>query len=145
MESIDEKLLTLKEASKMTPYSSDYLGLLVRKGRIGGYKKDGKWFTTEKDVESYMKRTAESSYEHQQSLNVKIPAQEIKEAANNFRWAVILLSVVIISLVYVWKTIDGKKNESASGKYQLIEDEENNLLIYVDDPGRIKSVKVMSK
>ena len=78
-------LISLTEASKLTPYSSDYLGLLVRKGKLEGCKKDGKWFTEKWAVEKYLKETAASSYQYQKSLNVKVPEAEIKKAEVNFR------------------------------------------------------------
>ncbi len=34
-----EKFLTLSEISKKTPYSAKYLNLLIRKGKLEGYKK----------------------------------------------------------------------------------------------------------
>ena len=75
----EEKFISLNEASRLTPYSSDYLGLLVRKGKLEGEKIDGKWMTSKRAIEVYLQKTAESSYTHQQTLNVKIPAEEIKK------------------------------------------------------------------
>ena len=46
--------LTLVEASKITPYSADYLGLLVRKGRIGAFKEGNKWYITKDELLKYV-------------------------------------------------------------------------------------------
>ena len=139
------RLISLKEASKMTPYSSEYLGLLVRKGKLEGYKVGGKWMTTEPAVEFYLKKTAESSYEHQQALNVKIPAEEIKKATVNFRWALVLIIGIAFTGLMTWKIMDDKKNENVRLKYRITEDQDGNLTLYADRPEDIKSVKVMQK
>jgi hypothetical protein len=139
------KLISLKDASKATPYSADYLSLLVRKGRLEGYKREGKWYTTENAVMSYLQKTAESSYEHQQNLNVKVPAEEIKKAKINFRWAAVLLAVVLFSVILIWKIMDDKNMENVRNKYRISEDKEGNLTIFAPDPALIKSVNVMQK
>jgi hypothetical protein len=148
MNNSNEQLISLNDASKPTPYSSDYLGLLVRKGRLKGEKIGGKWFTTKEAVDAYMKQAAEASYEHQESLNVRIPAEEIKKARVNLRWAVLLIlitvfSSIIITMLY-WRNQDDKKNASIRNKYMITE---NNgvLYLYADDPTQIKEVKVLKK
>jgi len=148
MNNPNEQLISLNEASKPTPYSSDYLGLLVRKGRLRGEKIGGKWYTTKEAVESYMKKAAEASYEHQESLNVKIPAEEIKKARVNLRWAVLLVlitvfSSIIIAMLY-WRNQDDKKSENIRMKYRITENE-GTIYLYADDPSLIKDVKVMQK
>jgi hypothetical protein len=50
--------ISLQEASEYTPFDSNYLGLLIRKGWLFGIKKKGKWYTTQKAVEQYMKNFA---------------------------------------------------------------------------------------
>lgn len=141
----EEKFISLNEASRLTPYSSDYLGLLVRKGKLEGEKIDGKWMTSKRAIEVYLQKTAESSYTHQQTLNVKIPAEEIKKATVNFKWALVLLAVVVVAGLIMWKIIDDKQNENVRTKYRISEDKNGNLTIYADHPEEIKSVNVMSK
>ena len=141
----EEKLISLKEASKLTPFSSDYLGLLVRKGKLGGEKVGGKWMTSKRAIEVYLQKTAESSYVHQQTLNVKIPAEEIKKARVNFKWALVLLAVIVLAGLMLWKIMDDKQNENVRNKYRISEDKNGNLTIYADHPEEVKSVNVMSK
>lgn len=141
----EEKLISLKEASKLTPYSSDYLGLLVRKGKLEGNKIGGRWLTSKRAIEIYLQKTAESSYVHQQTLNVKIPAEEIKKARVNFKWASVLLAVIVLAGMIVWKIMDDKQNENIRLKYRISEDKNGNLTIFADHPEEIKSVNVMSK
>lgn len=143
MDSTSENLISLTEASKLTPYSSDYLGLLVRKGKLEGCKKDGKWWTEKWAVEKYLKETAASSYQYQKSLNVKVPEAEIKKAEVNFRWATVLLGVIILGSLAVWGFSGSRKNTLADSQFTVVKDAENNLIIYADNPDEIKSVKVM--
>lgn len=142
------QLISLNEASKPTPYSADYLGLLIRKGRLQGEKIGGKWFTTKEAIEAYMKQAAQASYEHQENLNVRIPAEEIKKAKVNLRWSLLLIlitvfSSIIICMLYL-RNQDDKKSENIRMKYRITE---NNGIIYLytDDPTQIKEVKVMKK
>jgi hypothetical protein len=148
METENKPLISLKDASKSTPYSSDYLGLLVRKGRLQGEKIGGKWFTSREAIDTYMKQAAEASYEHQESLNVKVPAEEIKKAKTNLRWALILAAVVVFSSTIIgmlyWKNQDDKKNENIRLKYRITENN-GTIFLYADDPSQIKDVKVMKK
>lgn len=139
------KLISLKDASKATPYGADYLSLLVRKGKLEGYKREGKWYTTEGAVRSYLQKTAESSYEHQQNLNVKVPADEIRKAKINYRWATVLLLVVLFSGILIWKILDDKNTENIRNKYRISEDKDGNMTIFVPNPALIKSVNVMQK
>ena len=51
-----ESFLTLREAASLSPYSSDYLNLLARKGKIRAYKIGRDWLITKKDLASYLMR-----------------------------------------------------------------------------------------
>jgi hypothetical protein len=148
MEENNQPLISVKEASRMTPYSPDYLSLLIRKGRLEGHKIGKNWHTTESAVRAYLQRAAESSYDHQQTMeavNIKVPESEIRKAAVNFRWAMVLLAVVAVGALFVWKIMDDKKNENVRNKFRISEDNEGNVTIFADDPSQIKSVNVMKK
>lgn len=54
----DHDYITLQEASKSTPFDSNYLGLLVRKGWLFGVKKKSRWYTTQEAVDQYMNNPA---------------------------------------------------------------------------------------
>lgn len=51
------RYITLKEASKISGYTPDYLGQLIRKGKLPGKQiyLNVAWVTTEKDLEEYLK------------------------------------------------------------------------------------------
>jgi hypothetical protein len=50
------ELLSLKEASSISPYSADYLNLLARKGKIKARKIGRDWLITKADLFSYLRR-----------------------------------------------------------------------------------------
>jgi Fic family protein len=55
LEAIEEpEILTLAEASKITPYSQEYLSLLARKGVLGAFKQGRNWVVTKADLDRYL-------------------------------------------------------------------------------------------
>lgn len=56
LEAIEElEILTLAEASKITPYSQEYLSLLARKGVLGAFKQGRNWVVTKSDLDRYLR------------------------------------------------------------------------------------------
>lgn len=51
----EPEILTLAEASRLTPYSQEYLSLLARKGVIGAFKRGRNWVITKRDLDRYLK------------------------------------------------------------------------------------------
>jgi Fic family protein len=51
----EAEILTLAEASKLTPYTQEYLSLLARKGNIGAFKLQRNWVITKKALNEYLK------------------------------------------------------------------------------------------
>jgi excisionase family DNA binding protein len=50
----EPEVLTLAEASRRTGISQEYLGLLARTGRLGAFRRGGRWAVTAGDLEKYM-------------------------------------------------------------------------------------------
>ncbi len=50
-----DRLLSLREAAKMTPYTQEYLSLLARKRRIAAVKVGRTWMITEREIRRYLK------------------------------------------------------------------------------------------
>ena|GEM_PF-5677979 len=50
------RLITLAEAARATPYSADYLNLLVRRGKLPAKKVGRNWYTSEEAVRWYLRR-----------------------------------------------------------------------------------------
>jgi len=55
----EPQLLSLREASKYTPYSQEYLSLLARKGAIGAIKIGRNWYITKEEIDRYVKSIEE--------------------------------------------------------------------------------------
>lgn len=55
------ELLTLREAAELSPYSADYLNLLVRKGKIRATKIGRDWVITKADLFDYLKKQQQES------------------------------------------------------------------------------------
>lgn len=49
-------LLSIAEASKLTPYSAEYLSLLARKGSLPAIKIAHNWLTTAVEVAKYVSK-----------------------------------------------------------------------------------------
>ncbi|MFH0848936.1 MAG: Fic family protein [archaeon] len=51
----EDKLMTLAEASKISPYNQEYLSLLARKRRIGAVKEGDRWMITRRALKHYLR------------------------------------------------------------------------------------------
>jgi hypothetical protein len=58
----DDPYLPLAVLAEETPYSADYLALLIRKGRLAAIKRGRQWFSTHAAVERYRSEVAESRF-----------------------------------------------------------------------------------
>jgi Fic family protein len=50
----EPEILTLAEASKITPYSQEYLSLMARKGLLGAFKQGRNWFVSRQELDRYL-------------------------------------------------------------------------------------------
>jgi Fic family protein len=51
----EPEILTLAEASRITPYSQEYLSLLARKGALGAFKQGRNWVISRQELDRYLK------------------------------------------------------------------------------------------
>ncbi|MFA6393090.1 MAG: hypothetical protein WCW54_03335, partial [Candidatus Paceibacterota bacterium] len=51
-----KNVISLNQAAKISGYTQDYLGYLIRSGEIKGVKKGGIWFTTEEEITHYISK-----------------------------------------------------------------------------------------
>ncbi len=56
----EPEILTLAEASEITPYSQEYLSLLARKGVLGAFKRGRNWVITKRDLDRYLRSRRKS-------------------------------------------------------------------------------------
>lgn len=59
------KLVSISQVAERTPYSAEYISLLVRKGKIPAVKLTRDWLTTHQAVSLYVKKQKEK---HKQLL-----------------------------------------------------------------------------
>lgn len=72
--------ISLSKAAKGTPYSAEYLNLLLRKGRLEGKKIGRNWYTTEKAVAKYINIRQRASLTQIQKLSrIKIISSSLSE------------------------------------------------------------------
>ncbi len=101
------KLISLREAAKITGYSSDYIGQLIRGGKIPGKQvySNIQWMTTIDAIKDYRKK---SKNKKNDNFSDKIIMKRRKFAMEiailrlfftNFKYALPLLILTIVSLV----------------------------------------------
>ena len=49
-----KNVISLSQASKISGYTQDYLGYLIRSGEMKGIKKGRIWFTTDEEIQNYL-------------------------------------------------------------------------------------------
>ena len=57
-----EPYLSLAALAKSTEYSTDYLGWLVRQGRLPAVKRGGRWYSTLADVQRYQQEVSDGHF-----------------------------------------------------------------------------------
>jgi hypothetical protein len=107
----DKKLITLKEAAKLSGYSSDYIGQLIRAGKIPGKQiyTNITWVTTTEAVLEYKqdkngrkgvkeKKTILNKFKFQ-LRRIKIQLNILRLFFQTFKSAIPLMAVLILTLV----------------------------------------------
>jgi len=93
MESL-KKIISLSQAAKISGYTQDYLGYLIRQGEIKGVRKGRIWFTTEEEIKDYI-------------LKRKIRSQEfaLKEffSPTRTKKIIIIAILVFILIFFAWQ------------------------------------------
>lgn len=120
MESL-KKIISLNQASKLSGYTQDYLGFLIRKGEIRGIKKGRVWFTTEEEVKNYL-------------FKKKVRRQEfaIKDFFSPTRSRNIIIATLIVFICGFFFLLNVNKNK-------VKQVEESNSAITSDGEGVIIS------
>lgn len=81
------KLISLKKAAKMSDYTTDYLGYLIREKKLWGKRVGRDWFTTEESLKSYL-------------LTKKfLPIKDILFSKINPRLALLVVTVLSLSII----------------------------------------------
>ena len=102
-----EKMITLKEAAKISGYSPDYIGQLIRSGKIPGKQVyfNIAWMTTAEAVLSYKQRkqeklklTLKEKFKNE-GRKLVLELSIVKLFFQNFKSALPTLIIVIISFI----------------------------------------------
>ena len=116
METNDE-LISLKEAASLSGYSADYIGQLIRSGKISGKQvfSNVSWMTSEKAVREYIEKDKKKSEPRTLSLFERVSAgvsspDALTTAYIWTSWFVTALcAVFVLLLVYIFSvSIDHK-------------------------------------
>ena len=116
METNDE-LISLKEAASLSGYSADYIGQLIRSGKISGKQvfSNVSWMTSEKAVREYIEKDKKRSEPRTLSLFERVSAGVSSPDAltTAYIWAswfvTALCAVFVLLLVYIFSvSIDHK-------------------------------------
>jgi hypothetical protein len=120
------EFISLREASAMSGYTPDYVGQLIRSGKLPGKQvfANVAWMTTEEAVRSYMgqKRGKNSVKETASTSLLDILAREIDSPrlVKRLSLALIVISVAFMLLVfYIFSTsLDQRLNQRAMQKLE---------------------------
>lgn len=121
---MEEKYISLKEAAKISGYAPDYIGQLIRKGKLPGKQVycTVAWMTTEESLRRYIQKSAEKRQNPSLADRIKEKLQQIKTRAfleiklaqlfKTVLYFTIILSVVFsLLLFYVFSVSFDKKLE----------------------------------
>lgn len=112
-----DKLISLKEAAEISGYSADYLGQLIRQGKLPGQQvfTNVSWMTTRDAVEDYMRRggRGQSPAKFSDWRAVIASSRTLSAIFRVVVWfAIGLLIVFVLLLFYVLSvTIDHRINQ----------------------------------
>ena len=104
----EREYISLKEAAKLSGYSADYVGQLIRSGKIQGKQvfSNVSWVTTEKAIQAYIEkeRTGQKVVVAPSSLLERLASIEgLGVLYTVCAWTVVcLLTLFVLFLVYVF-------------------------------------------
>lgn len=100
-----KKVISLNQAAKISGYTQDYLGYLIRTGEMKGVKKGRIWFTTEEDVKNYIfKKKVRSE---------KLAVREFFSPTRT-RNIVIATIIVFVGVFLLFGTVNKEKENGAN-------------------------------
>lgn len=121
-----EGYITLKEASELFGYSPDYIGQLIRKGKIEGKQvyANVAWMTTKDALDEYLAREKNGSTKQSDSTLLARATRMLLHEQSVFlaTWALrILIPVLVVTLIVIFYFI------SISIDHQLVRAAERRL------------------
>jgi len=88
------QLISMSQASTLTPYSTEYLSLLARKGKLRAVKISRDWLTTEQAITEYVERQQEKHRNMLSKFNISSQVSSVRtnEYAVNLQESKVILS-----------------------------------------------------
>lgn len=122
MESL-KKVISLNQAAKMSGYTQDYLGYLIRTGEMKGVKKGRVWFTTEEDAKDYIFKK-----------KVRSEKFAIRGFFSPTRTRNIVIATIAIILISIFWTsfVNKKNNQGVEVKSTLSSEQESGEVFDVN-------------
>lgn len=110
----EKKLISIKEAAKISPYEQGYLSLLARRGELKAEKVGRNWFTTVRWLNEYIEeKKPDQVIEREETFWEKISFR--KEAVRLVFWIFCLL---LLSSYWFWEERQTKLKEIAKKQSQ---------------------------
>lgn len=107
-----EKRITLKEAAEMSGYTPDYLGQLIRKGKLPGEQiyANVAWVTTESAVRDYLDNTKKGVQSKATGSTRKMSTDDVSRLYRLFSYGVIaIISLFLVFLFFLFSVQIEKK------------------------------------
>lgn len=102
-----QEYISLKEAARKSGYSADYVGQLIRSGKLAGKQiySNVAWVTTEAALVEYMQKERKNQASQLAGVSLKDRVRTLQKLTKVYAiaaWtAVAMLSVFILLLVYI--------------------------------------------
>ena len=88
------KFISLKKAAKISGYTPDYLGYLIRKGKLKGERVARDWFTTEEALKSYLLT--------KKFLPIRAFLSPKTHPRTTFIFALLIISIIIFCAIIIF-------------------------------------------
>jgi predicted DNA-binding transcriptional regulator AlpA len=120
-----EKFISLKEAAELSGYSADYVGQLIRQGKLPGKQvfSNVAWMTTREALDEYIRKGTRTSEPATKFSNIREKVLSSRTLASVFRavvWiAIAIFAAFILLLFYILSvTIDHRINQQYLDKIE---------------------------
>lgn len=114
----EKKYISLKEAAEITGYSADYIGQLIRSGKLDGKQvfQHVVWVTTEDALEKYLKGTRKIENDGKMpTFQDFFTVERVAILYSGFVWfAITLFTIFVLFLGYVFAVSIDHKIEQKS-------------------------------
>lgn len=117
MKTKKDEYISLKEAAKLSGYTADYLGQLIRQGKLEGQQvfSNVAWVTTEDALRAYVDTNKKGSVPKKPPTRHVLDSPEKLSAfyINISRGVLIVLGIFLLLLIYVFSvTVDARIERS---------------------------------